>query len=460
MQTIDLMKKYPRLLGCEFFFFLHLYRICTTLTTCIDLSLFMLQCQNQWSKHELLISPSSSVSSDTSTAFSLSNGPLNAAIVAPHLISEYERTTYYHGISPDPPQLLWRSDLLTNPFPIPTGRYTHLPTKTAHGVFNKALSAVWHTAIPKIIKLLKDHSIRYSAIKPVRFSTLGEDGQETLGPIVLWIATPSTTTSESARDVSPAILNILEAHGVMNMVVEWYEGVVEKLSAGPRLLRVTERNNPTHYVRRLFTALLGMPIAIAEREGSVGFFFHENKTRSGDPSTRVLGISNNHVLHPNTTIDYEFKGAGAPRQYVRLAGHRRFQRGLDEIKALIAGKVIEAGYLVENISRLEEDQQKNQDPEEAEEIEQSLKTQMDDLSKLDKETVQLENFYKEVHSQWSEITLRNIGFVDWAPKISIDEVNGHKYTKDIATFEVDEVKFKSQFKGNVVDLGAFVSSFS
>jgi len=419
----------------------------------------MLQCQNQWSKHELLISPSSSVSSDTSAAFSLSSSPLSTAVVTPHLISEYERTIYYHGISPDPPQLLWRSDLLSNPFSIPTGRYTHLPIKTAHGVFNKALSAVWHAVVPKIIKLLKDHSIRYSAIKSVRFSTLCEDGQETLGPIVLWIATPSTTTAENARDVSPAILSILEAHGVKDMVVEWYEGMVEKLSAGPRLLRVTERINSTHYVRRLFTALLGMPIATAEREGSVGFFFHENKTRSGDPSTRVLGISNNRVLHPDTTIDYEFKGAGAPRQYVRLAGHRRFQRGLDEIKALIAGKVIEAGYLVENISRLE-DEQKNQDPEEAEEIEQTLKTQMDDLVKLKKEIVQLENFYKEVYGQWSDITLRNIGFVDWAPKISIDEVNGHKYTKDIATFEVDEVKFKSQFKGNVVDLGTFVSSFS
>jgi len=68
--------------------------------------------------------------------------------------------------------------------------------------------------------LLKDHSIRYSAIKPVRFSAFDEDGQETLGPIVLWIATPSTTTAESARDVSPAILSILEAHGVKDMVVE------------------------------------------------------------------------------------------------------------------------------------------------------------------------------------------------------------------------------------------------
>jgi len=374
-----------------------------------------------------------------STVFSQTSVASGATIVAPHLISDYERTTYYHGISPNPPELLWRSDLLTNPFPVPTGRHAHLPTKTAHGVFDKALGAVWHTVVPNIINLLKENGIRYSAIKPARFSTLGEDGQETLGPIVLWIATPSTTTAESARDISPAILNILEAHDVKDMVVEWYEGTVEKLSAGPHLLRVTEPNNPTHYVRRLLTALLGMPIASAEREGSVGFFFHENKSRSGDPSTRVLGISNNHVLRPNTTVDYEFKGAGAPRQYVRLAGHRRFQRGLDEIKAAIVGKVLEARYLAENISRLEGDQQKSQDPEEAEEVEEALKAQMDDLAKLKKETIQLENFHKEVHGQWGDITLRNIGFVDWAPKISIDHVNERKYTKDIATFEVDEV---------------------
>lgn len=40
-------------------------------------------------------------------------------VVAPHLICEFERVHYWHGISMDPPELLYRSDLKSNPFPIP-----------------------------------------------------------------------------------------------------------------------------------------------------------------------------------------------------------------------------------------------------------------------------------------------------------------------------------------------------
>jgi hypothetical protein len=244
------------------------------------------------------------------------------------------------------------------------------------------------------------------------------------------------------------------------VVVEWYEGTIEKLLAGPALLRVADDTNPTHYLSRLFTALLGMPIATAEREtedaqGSVAFFFHENKTRNGDPSARVLGVSNNHVLRQDTTVDYQFKGAGTPRQYVRLAGYRRFHRGLDEIKAVIAETVTDANRLALDIVRLEE-KPESQDPEEAEEDQKALEIKREELVKLNEKTINLEKFYNQVSTQWGDLGRRDIGFVDWAPKISID-VNGRRYTKDIATFEVDEVKFKAQFKGNLVDLGAFVS---
>ncbi len=66
----------------------------------------------------------------------------------------------------------------------------------------------------------------------------------------------------------------------------------------------------------------------------------------------------------------------------------------------------------------------------------------------------LEAFYKDANNQWGNIARRNIGHVNWTPKISVD-VQGRRYTKDIGTFEVDAVRFKAQFKGNVVDLGAF-----
>ncbi|KAI0044480.1 hypothetical protein FA95DRAFT_257180, partial [Auriscalpium vulgare] len=49
-------------------------------------------------------------------------------------ISNLERTAYYHCISPDLPELLYCSDRLDNPFPIPMDGFSHLPTKTIRGI--------------------------------------------------------------------------------------------------------------------------------------------------------------------------------------------------------------------------------------------------------------------------------------------------------------------------------------
>jgi hypothetical protein len=67
-------------------------------------------------------------------------------------------------------------------------------------------------------------------------------------------------------------------------------------------------------------------------------------------------------------------------------------------------------------------------------------------------------FYKELNAKWSDIGRRNIGHVDWAPKISVD-VEGDRYTIDVGTFELDEESFKPNFKRNVVDLGVFCLIF-
>ena len=389
---------------------------------------------------------------------SLSASSISTGSVAPYIISDWERTTYYLGISPDHPDLLYRSDLLSNPFPIPKGRHPHLPTKTVYGVFNTLLNAVWDTVAPQICQLLKTQKICYSAIKTARFVTHGEDGKDTIGPVVIWISThPTTTTAENAHDASPGILALLKANGVEDVVVEWYEGAVEKLS-GPHLLRVADSTNPTHYIRRFLTAALGMPITTAEGEatdvqGSVALFFHENKDKRGAPSTKVFGVSNCHVLRKDVTVDYRFQGAGAPPQHIRLAGYRRFQRGLDEIKACICRHGNDAEILAREIVELEA-KPKSEDPEEAAEDKAAVEANREKLTKMKKDIVILETLYNDAKNQWSDIVCRNIGHVDWAPKISVD-VQGCSYTKDIGTFQVDAVKFKAQFKGNVVDLGVF-----
>ena len=38
-------------------------------------------------------------------------------MVSDYIPSEWEKKTYYHGVSVDPPELLYRSDYLDNPFP-------------------------------------------------------------------------------------------------------------------------------------------------------------------------------------------------------------------------------------------------------------------------------------------------------------------------------------------------------
>ncbi|KAH9081743.1 hypothetical protein EDB83DRAFT_2334483 [Lactarius deliciosus] len=411
IQTMTTMMKYPELLS--------------------DLSLFTLQCINHSGDYKSLSSPASPALSEASY---LSHSIASDAIaVSPYDISEWEKTTYYHGISLDPPELLYRSDLLQKPFPIPKGRHRSLRTKTVYGVFNTPLNAVWDIVAPQIRDLLVKRKIRYSAIQTARFVTHGEDGKDTLGPIVIWIAThPTTTTAENAHDASPDILALLKDNGVEGAVVEWFEGAVVKLS-GPPLLRVTGKTNPTHYVRRFLTAVLGMPITTAERAADDAQGSQLPRSPQGH--------------HRRVRI----KGPGAPRKYVRVAGLRRFQLGLDEIRTLISGHGIDADLLAREIGELEA-KPESEVPEQAVEDKAEVEANRNKLAQLKKDIRELEAFHKEIQGQWSDITSRNIGHVHWAPEISVD-VQGYKYTKDIGTFELDRAKFRENFQGNVVDLG-------
>ena len=159
------------------------------------------------------------------------------------------------------------------------------------------------------------------------------------------------------------------------------------------------------------------------------------------------------LLRKKTTIDYELRGADAPRQLVRVAGDRRFQRDVNEIRARIGRLGSGAELLAMEIAELEQ-QLASDDPEEVEEAGAGAEVKQAKLTQVKKDIGVLEAFYKDLNAQWSYIGRRNIGHVDWAPKISVD-VEGEQYTEDWGKFDLEEAKFKAQFKGNVVDLGAF-----
>lgn len=169
----------------------------------------------------------------------LSNDSDARTVVAPDLISKYEMNFWYHGISGNPPKLLWRSDFETNPFPIPPPgtNFLKIPAKTVHGVFKTPLNDVWgDTVAPRILASLKAQGLKYSAVQMARFSTVEDGKDETRGPIVVWIAVrPNTTNAGAVRDATPDILRILADVQLTDVVVEWYEASVVRLVDLPRV---------------------------------------------------------------------------------------------------------------------------------------------------------------------------------------------------------------------------------
>ncbi|KAJ2920357.1 hypothetical protein MD484_g192, partial [Candolleomyces efflorescens] len=348
------------------------------------------------------------------------------AIIPPNLISEFEMTYWYHGISGDPPKLMWRSDFETNPFPSrppPGSRFFNIPAKTAHGVFGTPLNAVWDDIVaPRILASLKARGLKYSSLKTVRFSfvkNVGGENHEFYSPVVVWISVhPNTTSPAAVRDATPDILRILAGARIRNVVVEWYEG------------------HP-------FNAGLGIPIARQsdDAQGTLTLLFKEVKTSSGEPSERILALTNKHVASADTAADYEFDvGTGDPH-HILVCGGSRFTRAVAEIE-----KAVETGNrdIVDFTKSIGESESKLDTPEED-------AWRKDVLAQRNKDQPILQALLAQVSTDWQDADNRRLGVVDWAPKISAS-VDHHCYTRDIATFEVDREKLKN-FKGNIIDLG-------
>jgi hypothetical protein len=408
--------------------------------------------------------PASPTSPMTSEATLLSN--LSGTIApSPDLVSVIERVHFYTGVSEDHPLLFQRSDVQTRPFIIPQERHSVIPEKTAHGANHMVLkSAFWkETVAPEIISLLKDKTrgVRVSSMLPVRFSTPGEDGKDVFDDhIVLWISVHPNTTEETAcRDANADILAILSKHGVQDVAVHWIEGAVERLGGPPEMMSVASDTDPTQYIRRALTAVLGVPLAAEEMaandaQGSLGLYFHEGKDRHGNKSTRVMAITNKHVTSSDTTKDYQFSGrSGAPRQYIRNCGARRFQQVLNETRARIAERLGDTKLYAEQLATLAA-KPKSEDEEKAEQDEDDFERKQQDLKRAEKDIVKLGKFLQLLTSTWSDAYQRIIGALDWAPKIA-NNLDSRCYTRDLGVIALNNKKFKENFQGNYVYLSTY-----
>ncbi|TFK66837.1 hypothetical protein BDN72DRAFT_843693 [Pluteus cervinus] len=412
------------------------------------------------------ISPATLANSPTTSHFSALTlvSPKNGGTVDPaYAVSAYERAWYYYGTTNDgdQPQLLYRTSWEKDPWVPPTGRFAHPPLKFARPVHNTQLNTVWDTVGPLVDKLVHAAIKRSYSINTARFFTVpnGEDVKDgTLGSVVIWVfVSPGSTSADTAHEVSQDILQLLANNGVYGVDVEWSEGVTSKLVA-PALLPTVSKRNATVLARRHLTTALSIPIAAAEKaendgQGTGGFYFHENLDKNGDPSDKVLLVTNHHVLCKQDDREYDFRSKGSPRPRVRVCGSRRFQRGLDEIKDEVVDHGNDASDCTKEIGELEAKMAKKDVDEDDF---KNLKKALQELGEHKSAIVELEQLYNEINANWGDTARRNIGFLEYSPPISVDVGSG-RYTRDWATIRLDEARVKPNFKGNVIDLGTLPS---
>ncbi|GJJ13251.1 hypothetical protein Clacol_007502 [Clathrus columnatus] len=424
-------------------------------------TVFQVGCLNTHLKYQP--SPPPSPTSPTSSEILLLSQASDFTVGDDDYISPFERAYFYNGVADDPPPLFQRSDLMQRPFPIPeerpTERYSATSVKTAHTANHPILkNKLWKESVaPEIIALCKEASrgIRVSTMLPVRFSTLNEDGKDVFDDhIVLWISVhPNTTKETSCRDANAPILDVFAKYNIHGVAVHWIEGAMESLAGPPEMMPVARDTDPTHWIRRALTAVLGAPLAAQDMAdidswGSLGLFFHRGKDRHGKKSKEVMAITNKHVVSKKTNEDYEYSGRqGARKQYIRSCGHRRFEQLLNETRALLAEKLGDTKQFAEQLEELLADRPEVEDAS----YNLDLKNKEQDLQRAELDVGILDDFLKLLKSTWSDPLDRIIAWLDWAPKIA-SNVDPRCYTRDIGVMTLEQDKFVKNFKGNFVYL--------
>ncbi|KAI0655454.1 hypothetical protein C8Q70DRAFT_1057548 [Cubamyces menziesii] len=384
------------------------------------------------------------------TAFSIQS---DTTAVDPAFASPFEKAFFYNGVSVDHPPLLQRSDIQTHPFVLPPSedQHTALPIRAAHGATHPILTPdLWKQDVcPAIVSLLKEEKfdVHVSTMVPVQFSLTHAGGNPVMEQhIVLWISVfPGTTSEESCRDANAPILDILAKRQVQDAAVHWIEGAPERFVAGPAMMEVVDDTDPTAYIRRAVTAVLGVPLAPQtmrdkDGQGSLGVFFHEGRDKEGGTSDRVFAFTKKHVVSENTKADYELGPIGSRKQYIRNCGLRRYERLQQETRASIAKKVGEVKLLAEQLK------------ENVFTAARAKRIKEDKLKNLGEEIVMLDDYLALTKSSRGEIDNRAIGWLDFAPHIQND-VDDRRYTWDGAMFQLDKARWEKEFKGNHVYLG-------
>ncbi|CAE6419968.1 unnamed protein product [Rhizoctonia solani] len=274
----------------------------------------------------------------------------------------------------------------------------------------------------------------------------GGNSETVITPVTIWIGVlPDSLTGEVAFESSNDILKLLKNHNIHDIDVAYRESVAKPLS-GVELFAPADDFDPLKDVIDPVTTALGLPIAGLRRlhmEGTLGFYF-----RVGDD---LFGVTPRHVLFSEEDNSHYFYNGG-PKEVV-LMGTDAFNGFLASIQTRISRSNITVTILRKRVAMYRR---------RAEAGDQQAATNLKKTEADEQKTIEaiktLETFLFKMKLGWSKPEDRVIGYVIWAPPIGVGAppiglALPHDYTKDVCVIKLDEKKFMSNFRGNVIDLG-------
>jgi len=360
-------------------------------------------------------------------------------------ISDNEAKFYYYGLH-SKPVLVARTG--TDTWMPPTGPEAYHKPKQLRSVGNHILQDIWEDIIaPQIHDILDAKGVMWTSTDVARIGFTGKS----IAPVYIWIGVkPSTLSRLDGLNVALECKQVLVANSIHDVEVEIRESVVTRY-IGPKLHKPVPPSDPTAQLLEPLTSTLGLSICEASSnyaEGTGGFFV----TDCADKSILYL-VTARHVVFPDMTENeiYEYKSTYQRRINVALLGDHGFNNYIQKIQQAITDQKMIIQFQETRISNAKQggDGLGYQVGQALRELEVSKRDLQEAKNTLDAFSI-LEN---AVVKNWSGITNRILGYVQFAPPIQL-KAGLKEYTQDYALIRIDRSKIDhTNCTGNAIDLG-------
>ncbi|KAG0129449.1 hypothetical protein HOY82DRAFT_671098 [Tuber indicum] len=310
----------------------------------------------------------------------------------PHPISDLEAMNYYYGLFSKPVLVARTGNDTWIP---PTGLESYLHPKELRSVGIHALNEIWEDQLAfQIHDILDLRTVDWTSTDVVRIE----------GVIV-------------AQECK----QILTTHMIRDVEVEIRESVVTR-SLGPKMPTPVLSSEPTAGMLEPLTPTLGLSICNTRTpwmEGSGGFYATDNESN-------LYLVTARHVVFPPDSAnnqEYRYKYSSQPRLDVVLFGSAAYNRYLEGIKHAINNQSMIINFQERRIKKYSNGTEI--EPAAARELavaERVMKGAQDAY-------MALTALHNEVKKNWSNISHRVLGYIQFAPPIEL-QVYPKKYTQD------------------------------